>query len=95
MIYMIEAQIEHAYRCIERVLARDLAGLDVRADVQASYNEALQRRLARTVWASGCRSWYQNKEGKNVTLWPGFTFEFRMRATRPDFSHYEELRRAG
>ncbi|MBL8717834.1 MAG: NAD(P)/FAD-dependent oxidoreductase [Myxococcales bacterium] len=95
MIYMIEAQIEHAYRCIERVLSRDLSGLDVRPEVQASYNEELQRRLARTVWASGCRSWYQNKEGKNVTLWPGFTFEFRLRAERPDFSHYEELRRAG
>lgn len=93
MIYMIEAQIEHAFRCIDRVLSRGLLGLDVRPDAQAAYNEAIQRRLARTVWASGCRSWYQNKAGKNVTLWPGFTFEFRLRAERPDFSAYEELRR--
>jgi hypothetical protein len=31
-----------------------------------------------TVWTSGgCSSWYLDANGRNTTLWPGFTFEFR------------------
>ena len=37
----------------------------------------MQARMRGTVWASGCRSWYQDARGKNTTLWPGFTFVFR------------------
>jgi hypothetical protein len=30
-----------------------------------------------TAWANGgCKSWYQNKNGKVTTLWPGFTVSF-------------------
>ena len=31
-----------------------------------------------TIWtAGGCSSWYLDANGRNTTLWPGFTFEFR------------------
>jgi hypothetical protein len=46
---------------------------------QRDFNEWLQPRLQRTVWGSGCHSWYLNSDGKNVTLWPGFSFEFWLR----------------
>jgi cation diffusion facilitator CzcD-associated flavoprotein CzcO len=82
MVYMIEAQARYALECIQVLLAEHVGFLDVRADVQARYNQRLQRRLARSVWASGCASWYLDEHGKNTTLWPGFTFEFRRR-TRP------------
>ena len=45
-------------------------------------NQALQPRLQRAIWASGCRSWYLNADGRNVTTWPGFTFEFWARTRR-------------
>jgi hypothetical protein len=57
--------------------------------VQARYNDEMQRRLAKTVWSSGCKSWYQTPSGKNVTLWPGYTFEFRLRTRKFDVDAYE------
>jgi hypothetical protein len=41
------------------------------------------------VWSSGCKSWYQTPSGKNVTLWPGYTFEFRLRTRKFDVDAYE------
>jgi hypothetical protein len=49
--------------------------------VQSSFNAGVQRRLAGTVWASGCSSWYLDARGTNTSLWPGFTFAFE-RLTR-------------
>jgi hypothetical protein len=40
------------------------------------------------VWASGCRSWYLSKTGKNTTLWPGSPLEFRLRTRRFDADRY-------
>ena len=60
---------------------KKLAYMDVREPVQAKLNARIQARLRRSVWASGCQSWYL-KEGHNSTLWPGFTFEYWL-ATRP------------
>ena len=82
MIFMIEAQIRYvadALRALRRSGARTMA---VRADAQHAFNAKLQRDLARTVWQSGCRSWYQTKSGRNTALWPGFTFSFRHRTRR-------------
>lgn len=78
MLLMIESQL----RYIVDGIAKTQAGggtFEVRPEVAAAYNAELQRRLGRTVWSSGCSSWYLDSEGRNVTLWPGFTFEFRRR----------------
>jgi hypothetical protein len=62
----------------------------VSLEVQRDYNAWIQKRLARTVWnTGGCVSWYRTRSGKNTTLWPGFTFEFRWRTRRFDASNYE------
>ncbi len=89
MIYMIESQVAYvmeALRTMERLRA---AELEVRSEVQASYDLELQRRLARTVWNSGgCRSWYLDAHGRNTTLWPTFTFRYRERTRKFDPSDY-------
>ncbi|MGB2939972.1 MAG: hypothetical protein WBD38_06730, partial [Candidatus Dormiibacterota bacterium] len=51
--------------------------------------EAIQRRMRGTVWlAGGCNSWYLDRQGRNSTLWPGFTFQFRRALSRFDASSY-------
>jgi hypothetical protein len=81
MVFMIESQVEHVMRALEAVEARRASGIEVRKSAQDAFNVALHEKLDRSVWASGCSSWYRTKSGKNTTLWPGFTFAFR-RATR-------------
>ncbi len=91
MVYMIESQIAYAMGALERMRSRRIDALDVRPEVSRKYNDEIQARLAKTVWASGCKSWYQNKAGKVVALWPGATYEFRARTKRFDAESYEEI----
>jgi cation diffusion facilitator CzcD-associated flavoprotein CzcO len=80
MVYIIESQlafIDDAMRQLERH-----AWLSPTADAQARFNAELARRLPGTVWATGCTSWYRNREGRITTLWPGSTLEYRRRTRR-------------
>jgi cation diffusion facilitator CzcD-associated flavoprotein CzcO len=81
IVYMIESQVRYVLDAIRTMRERDAAFVDVRPEVQARFNEDLQAQLEGAVWSSGgCASWYLDENGKNRTLWPGFTFKFR-RAT--------------
>ncbi len=90
MVFMIESQARYVVDALRTMRARGLRAVDVRADAQAAYNREIQARLAKTVWQSGgCTSWYQTRTGKNTTLWPGYTFEFRLRTRAFDPSVYD------
>jgi cation diffusion facilitator CzcD-associated flavoprotein CzcO len=90
MIFMIEAQARYALQGIQALRVQDLRWLDVRPEVQAVFNEALQDKLRDTVWQSGgCRSWYQNATGHNSAIWPGFTFDYWLRTRHLHLGDYQ------
>lgn len=78
MLFMIESQLSYIIDGIAKTQASG-GQFEVRPEVAAAYNAELQRKLPKTVWGSGCSSWYLDSEGRNLTLWPGFTFDFRRR----------------
>ena len=82
MVFMIEAQVRYVLECMRMLERRGARSLDVRPAVQRAYNRGLAPRLARSVWATGCESWYLDDHGKNAATWPGFTFEFWLRTRR-------------
>lgn len=75
LVYM-EAQIEYLVEAIGTIISHDLLALDVRQDKQDAYNAELQRRLKKTTWNSGCRSWYLTEDGFNATMYPGFASQY-------------------
>ncbi len=89
MVFMIESQLAYILDALRVMDERGISSIDVRRDVQAAYNERLQERMPRTIWASGCSSWYLDAAGKNIVLWPDFTFRFRHRLRRFDVRAYE------
>jgi cation diffusion facilitator CzcD-associated flavoprotein CzcO len=84
IVLMIEAQVRYIMSALRLMQKNDLRALDVRREVQADFNRRLQAKLRGTVWATGCKSWYLDRNGKNTTLWPGFTFDFLRRTRRID-----------
>jgi cation diffusion facilitator CzcD-associated flavoprotein CzcO len=89
IIYMLESQIRYVMEALRAMRERDVATVDVRPEVQDAYNDELQERLAGSVWdTGGCSSWYMDRNGRNSVMWPGFTFEFRRRASTFDPSDY-------
>ncbi len=88
MIYMIEANVRYVVGAVKARREAGLRSLEVKPEASLAYNAELQRRLARSVWASGCKSWYLSSSGKNHALWPGFTFEYRRITRRFDAGAY-------
>ncbi|MCA9679593.1 MAG: NAD(P)/FAD-dependent oxidoreductase [Kofleriaceae bacterium] len=90
MVFMIESQVAYVMDALAQLRARRWKYVDVRPEAQDVFNQRLQTRLDRTVWnTGGCASWYRAANGKNVTLWPGFTAEYRLRTRRFDPAPYE------
>jgi cation diffusion facilitator CzcD-associated flavoprotein CzcO len=89
MVFMIEAQVRYALACMRMMAEHGVPAADVRPATQRAFNARLLPRLRRSVWASGCQSWYLDEKGNNATVWPGFTFEFWLRTLRVDPSDYE------
>jgi hypothetical protein len=89
MVFMLESLMNYVVDAARTIRARRIDAVAVRPEVSAKYNAELQSLFPGTVWSSGCKSWYQAKNGKNVAIWPSFTFEFRRRTRRFDASNYE------
>ena len=91
MVYMIESQVAYVMDALKTMRQCDKPVVEVRAEKQAEFNARLQEKTAGTVWnTGGCKSWYLHpKSGKNVTLWPGFTWQFRNETKKFDADAYE------
>ncbi len=88
MIYMIESGVAYVLDAIRQQRRDGWRSAEVRPEALAAYNADLQHRLKRSVWATGCKSWYLDHNGKNTTLWPGFTFVYRWVTRRFDIANY-------
>jgi cation diffusion facilitator CzcD-associated flavoprotein CzcO len=95
LLVYIEGQIDYAVRGITTILRNDLRYLDVRADAQRRHNERIQRRLTKTTWMSGCRSWYLTKDGFNASMYPGFATQYLRQMRQFRSADYHSVARAG
>ncbi|MFF3747573.1 flavin-containing monooxygenase [Streptomyces kronopolitis] len=96
MILMIEAQLNYLADYLRQldVLGGKIA-LSARPSAVQEWNRTIQRRMARTVWnTGGCDSWYLDANGRNTTVWPGTTGEFKKATRQVDLAEYEVLRPA-
>ncbi len=90
MILMIEAQVNLIMESLKAMKQKKAKFIDLKKNVQQEFNKEIQEKLSHTVWQNGgCHSWYQMKNGKNVTLWPGFTFTFMQRTKKFEEEKYE------
>jgi cation diffusion facilitator CzcD-associated flavoprotein CzcO len=94
MILIIEAQLNYM---IDYLRQLDTIGgrvaFDARPSAVHAWNRHIQDRMQRTVWTTGgCDSWYLDTNGRNTTVWPGTTAEFRRVTKELDLSEYEVLR---
>jgi cation diffusion facilitator CzcD-associated flavoprotein CzcO len=95
IIFMLECQTHYILQCIERIRKGDLAYLDLRPEVQASYNAKIQSELRRTVWAETDRSWYKDETGRITNNWSGTTSRYWWKTRRVDLSCYRQVVRSG
>ena len=79
---MIEAQLKLILSAITTARQKRLATIAVDPAVFQRYNTQTQAALQRTVWNSGCSSYFLDKNGRNSTNWPWTTWTMTYRLKR-------------
>jgi hypothetical protein len=88
IIFMIEAQVHYVLECMKVLRELGADWLTVDAEAQAAFNARVQAGLEHTVWSTGCRSWYQQDDGRNFTIWPWSTWRYWLETRKVDPSRY-------
>jgi len=71
IITMLEYQVDHVLRQIQRIVRENLAWIDVKPEPMDRYNAQLQRDIeAVELWQAGCTDYYRAPDGRIVTQWP-------------------------
>lgn len=94
MLIMIEAQVDLVIETLKERDRRGARSVEVLPRVQREFNNQLQRRSSRSVWLTGCHSWYLDKSGVNRIIWPASTVAFRRQTSRyrPEDYRFEGTR---
>lgn len=93
IIFMIETQVGYIMSCLRILADQKASTIEAKACATRRYNDRIHRRLRKQVWnEGGCTSWYLDENGVNRTLWPGFTFEYRLSARRARLADYDVSR---
>jgi len=71
IITMLEYQVDHVLRQIQRIAREGFAWIDVKPEPMAEYNDEIQRELESIEpWQAGCTDYYRAPGGRIVTQWP-------------------------
>ncbi|MDP3815986.1 NAD(P)/FAD-dependent oxidoreductase [Pseudomonas sp.] len=90
IVYMIESQIAYILGALDTLQSRGASSVDIQPQVQERFNLLLRQRMQGAVWTVGnCKSWYRHAQtGRNVVIWPGFSWMFRRETRRFDAEAY-------
>jgi len=88
IVFMIEAQVNYMVRALRKMRRESLGTFELHPETQERSYRSVQQRMKRTVWMTGCRSWYLSADGRNDTLWPGTTLGYWWRTLRFDSGNY-------
>jgi hypothetical protein len=89
VVFMIECQITYLLRALAHLDRTGKAAIEPTPPAQRTFVASVDRRMRNTVWSQGgCRSWYLDANGRNSTLWPGYTFSYWLRTRRFDPGAY-------
>jgi cation diffusion facilitator CzcD-associated flavoprotein CzcO len=87
---MLEYQAGYIRQAVEHI-ARAGGAYSISKPVHDDFNAELERRLAGTVFTSGCPGWYSTASGKVTTVWAGPHTEYRRRVRVFDPSVYDRV----
>ena len=88
LIEVAEMQMTYVLKLVASVRAAACKEVAVSSEAMQRFDAERRDAARRTIWASGCKSWYLDREGL-PTAWP-FTFDrFRQEMSAPRLEDYE------
>lgn len=87
IIRYLESQARYLRQALQEGARRGASGIEVRRDVERTYDAEIQARFPGTAWTR-CDSWYRDSSGRIVTNWPGYMRDYDARTERLDPADY-------
>ncbi len=92
VVLMIEAQVGYIVDLLTQLRGRAVRAAEVQPAAQAKFVQAMETRLAGTVWQDGgCQSWYKDAHGRVSTIWPGSAAAYQKAMRQADLRDYKLL----
>ena len=88
LILIAELQLNYILQLIDLLRAGRCTAIVPKVEAMMDFNAAIRKAMKKTVWVSGCRSWYLDKNGNPVT-WPWSFERFEEDMKRPRLEEFE------
>jgi cation diffusion facilitator CzcD-associated flavoprotein CzcO len=82
VIYTIEAGVNHVIAALGELDRAHARRIEVRRHTAEQFDRELRAALAKSVWHTGCTSWYVDENGNDPNQWPWLWSAYRRRASR-------------
>jgi len=89
-----ETQFNYVLQLIEKIRDDNLAEIEPTEEACRAFEGRMAEQIPRTVWASGCTSWYVDRGG-NIASWPWTFDRFVEDLDRPRWEDFRIVSRAG
>ncbi|HEX4109691.1 MAG TPA: NAD(P)/FAD-dependent oxidoreductase [Solirubrobacteraceae bacterium] len=87
IVWYLEVQAAYLRQALQLARERGAGAVEVRPEVEAASDRAVQARFAGTAWTQ-CDSWYRDERGRIVANWPGYMREYGVKARTLDPAEY-------
>ena len=85
-----ERQCGYAIRMIQHLVVSGVQAVAPTPQATREFNEAVRKQMGTTIWSTGCKSWYMDKNG-NIASWPWTFQHFENMMGMPEIGHYEQF----
>jgi cation diffusion facilitator CzcD-associated flavoprotein CzcO len=83
-----ENQLNYAMRLIDYLRSGNVTEIAPKPSAVRAFNDAVKAKMPDTIWATGCNSWYIDKNG-NVASWPWTYEKFESDMREPILDDFE------
>lgn len=87
VIMISERQLDYVLQLVDLLRSRCRA-VAPKEEATSRFNQAIRDAMQGTVWVSGCKSWYLDRNG-NPALWPWSFERFCQEMESPDLTEFE------
>jgi len=88
LIMISEMQLNYIFQLVELIRTGECQTVAPKASATRAFNDAIKEAMKGTVWVTGCKSWYLDKNG-NPAMWPWTFDRFEAEMAKPDLNEFE------
>lgn len=88
LIPVIETQADYMLKWIDRWQTENIRCFHPKAEAVDDFVTHVNAYMPKTVWTESCRSWYKDKNGRVIALWPGSSLHFMEVMQYPRFEDF-------